>query len=364
MSTALPTIPGSASPPSLDNSFGAWLLGTFFGLLMQGMIYHQAYRYFRLYPEDPALLKVWVVIVVYAYLVTNYFNPEVLLGPPIWFVPDQDFGVVPFSDDIALRSMASLPILGSFAAVVSQSFFARRVYKFGPRYRIIVAIAMLCYLAFFGFYTTLSIKIFHVEDFQGFLKFSWMASVGSSPMMVGDFLTTAVLIYALRRSRTGIVRTDSLLDLLIIYAVSTGLLICIFNVLNVAFAIALPDNLIYTATSIMLTKLYANTFLVALNTRHSLGDRGAVTGDLHFSTSRTTVLHGLKTAQIRHAHIPQLPLVAAGPPQSTALELKRMTTSDFMEPSRSTKEEDNESKHYELGPENRVMNDAVERARK
>ncbi|KAI0651207.1 hypothetical protein C8Q79DRAFT_1004511 [Trametes meyenii] len=346
MSTTLPTALVPASPPSLDNSFGAWLLGTFFGLLMQGMIYHQAYRYFRLYPKDPALLKAWVVAVVYAYLVTNYFKPEVLLGTPVW-------------------SMALLPILGSFAAVVSQSFFARRVYMFGPRYRIIVAIAMLCYLAFFGFYTTLSVKIFHVKDLQGFLKFSWMASVGSSLMMVGDFLTTAVLIYALRRSRTGITRTDSLLDLLIMYAVSTGLLICVFNVLNVAFAIALPDNLIYTATSIMLTKLYANTFLVALNTRHSLGDRGAITGDLDLSSFSMAVLRGLKTDRVRHAQIPKLPLVSAQTlPAGTAIELKTVATLDFTASSRSTQVDDPESKKSGMGVENHVENDTLERTRK
>ncbi|KAI0651201.1 hypothetical protein C8Q79DRAFT_18240 [Trametes meyenii] len=254
-------LPVSPAPfPSLDNTLGAWLLGTCFGLIMQGMIYHQAYQYYRLYPNDRIILKLWVVVVVfietvnsaltihtsYVYLITNYSNPASLLGPPVW-------------------SLSILPIPASFAALVSQTFFARRVYLFGPRRgRIaVVTAAMTCYLGFFGIFAALSVRTFHTNDFQEFLKFSWMASVGSSLLMVGDFMTTAVLIFTLRRSRTGVTRTDSLLDLLIMYAISTGLLICIFNILNVAFAIAEPDNLIYTAISMVLAKLYANTFLVA-----------------------------------------------------------------------------------------------------
>ncbi|KAI0632953.1 hypothetical protein C8Q77DRAFT_1120639 [Trametes polyzona] len=264
------SLAGSEVPqfPSLDNSLGAWLLGTFAGTLLQGVVIYQTYRYFALYPKDALYLKIWVIAVLfletvntaltmhtsYTYLVTNYFNPTIMLGAPIW-------------------SMALLPVPGSIAAVVSQCFFARRVYMLGRKFRPIVAIAILCYLLFIGFYTTITIKTFQVRDFQDFLKFSWMASAGSSLMMVGDFLLTFILIYYLHVNRTGMTRTDSLLDVLIYYFVGTGLLICIFNVLNVVFALAFPKNLIYTAISIILTKLYANSFLVALNMREWLGHR-------------------------------------------------------------------------------------------
>lgn len=61
---------------------GAWLIGTFVGILsvsdtihvyirfadnrcvprlsLQGVAYHQTYHYFRLYPKDPRYLKLWV----------------------------------------------------------------------------------------------------------------------------------------------------------------------------------------------------------------------------------------------------------------------------------------------------------------
>ncbi|KAI8990418.1 hypothetical protein BD414DRAFT_483569 [Trametes punicea] len=316
----VPLLPSSGLP-HLDNTLGAWLVGTFIGTLLQGTVYHQAYRYFRMYPNDPQYLKIWVIIVVlletlntvltmhssYVYLITNYFDPIALLGAPVW-------------------SMTILPIPGSLAAVVCQTFFVRRVYMVGRRYLPLVVVAMVCFLAFSGFYTALSIRSLQVNNFQEALKFSWMASTGSSFIMLGDFLVTSVLIYALRKSRTGITRTDSLLDLLIIYAISTGLVICIFNALNVAFSLAYPHNLIYSAFSIVLTKLYANTLLVALNTRKSLAQRG-ITGESETNPFATTILRGQKASTMVVSGRNALQTTTAAPPsQPTVIELKMMPT--------------------------------------
>ena len=49
-----------------------------------------------------------------------------------------------------------------------------------------------------------------------------MISVGSAQAITADTLLTSVLIVTLRRRRTGIRRTDSMIDVLILYAVSTG----------------------------------------------------------------------------------------------------------------------------------------------
>ncbi|RDX54121.1 hypothetical protein OH76DRAFT_1479169 [Lentinus brumalis] len=221
-SGAVPFLP--VKLPALDNTMGAWLVGTFISLLLQGVGYHQTYRYFRLYPDDPRWLKLWVILVTlvetlntvlsmhvcYYNLVTNYFNPTILLAGPVW-------------------SLKFLPVPGSIAAVITQLFFARRVYKIDRRFRPIAIIAATLVLAFAGCYIAL----------------------------------------------TGL-GTDSMVDLIIMYTVSSGLIICIFNVLNVAFSVAWPDNLIYAGTSIVLTKLYSNTFLVSLNARQSLTDRGVM----------------------------------------------------------------------------------------
>ncbi|EIW56553.1 uncharacterized protein TRAVEDRAFT_49376 [Trametes versicolor FP-101664 SS1] len=319
--------------PSLDNTLGVWLIGTFLGTLLQGLVVFQTYRYFCLYPKDPLYLKLWVFAVLilemlnsaltmhtsYVYLVSNFFNPAILQGPIV-------------------RSLAIYPIPAALAGLVSQCFFVRRVYMLGRRFRFLAAITMPCYVLFLGFCTALSIKGLQVANLDEFRKYSWLASAASCVLLVADFLITAVLIRFLRGSRTGLTRTDSLLDTLIIYAVGTGLLIwpisSVFNILNVVFALACPNNLIYTAISMILTKLYANSFLVALNLRDSLGNIGSI-GATDTSPFGSTLLRGNRAPGGRTG-LGTLRFGFSGPSSepASAIELKmapgisRDTTSD------------------------------------
>ncbi|KAI0706323.1 hypothetical protein C8Q76DRAFT_749192 [Earliella scabrosa] len=88
--------------------------------------------------------------------------------------------------------------------------------------------------------------------------------------VTADILLTIVLIHVLRQNRTGVKRTDSMLDVMIMYSMNTGLLTGVFNLLSLLFAFIRPADLIYIGIGIPGTKMYANTLLAALNSRHSL----------------------------------------------------------------------------------------------
>ncbi|RPD60589.1 hypothetical protein L226DRAFT_559744 [Lentinus tigrinus ALCF2SS1-7] len=262
---ASPASSMTAELPRMDDIYGALLLGTFACVLLQGMVFHQTYRYFKLYPKDATYLKLWVTIVnvielvttamsmhaCYYYMVSHAFDPTVLLKIPVW-------------------SVTWLPIPGSLAAVSVELFFARRLWLVGARFRPVVVLAILLNLGFFSCFTAMAVLSGSAADPAGFLRYSYLASVAAGLIGISDVMVTASLIYVLHTRRTGIKQTNSKIDLLIKYAVSTGLIICVFNVLNVSFSIAHPHNWIYAGISIAMTKLYANTFLVSLNARHSL----------------------------------------------------------------------------------------------
>ncbi|KAJ3005105.1 hypothetical protein NUW54_g4494 [Trametes sanguinea] len=79
--------------PSLNNSLGAFIIGTYISLMLYGLTLHQSYRYFRLFPKDLLLMRIIVVATLiletvhtalcmhtcYYYLVVNYSNPAALL---------------------------------------------------------------------------------------------------------------------------------------------------------------------------------------------------------------------------------------------------------------------------------------------
>ncbi|KAL1938575.1 hypothetical protein VTO73DRAFT_11598 [Trametes versicolor] len=84
-------------PPPLDDTFGAYLVGTFIGLVLLGVTICQAYGYARAFPGDPLRLKILVALAVsleivssgmnihsnYYHMVTNFFHPE-NIGPGVW----------------------------------------------------------------------------------------------------------------------------------------------------------------------------------------------------------------------------------------------------------------------------------------
>ncbi|KAI0325088.1 hypothetical protein GY45DRAFT_1375019 [Cubamyces sp. BRFM 1775] len=292
-STMAPLNPFALLPPAphLDNSFGAFLLATFFGLI-----------YFRLFIQDIKLIKSIVLSTVvletvhivlcmhicYYYLVTNYFNPLALLDG-VW-------------------SIRILPISTALVILLSEGFFVRRVYLIGARYRPVVLVVPILMLVVLGFAIAASAEAFIRPTFSDFDKVAWMTSAAFGAAVVIDLLLTGTLIITLQKSRTGFKRTDSLIDVLIIYTINTGLLTGIFSVLSLIFALVSPDNLIYSAFNIIATKCYANSLLAVLNSRKMLADKIQEdcfnSGSFAMSSVQRTVQ---RSGAAERWNVPQLP---------------------------------------------------------
>ncbi|KAI0636240.1 hypothetical protein C8Q77DRAFT_1155943 [Trametes polyzona] len=271
--------------PALDNSYGAMLLGTSFGLMLYGLTIHQSYRYFRLYPRDLKLFKVFVLLILtmetvhtviwmiacYHFLVTDYFNPAGLLTGH-WTV----------QVNVAITGASNL---------LCQTFYARRVFLLGPKSRWVVGLAGLSMVACLGFDIGATVEAFRLS-LTDFPRFSWLVSGAYGCAVATDVLLTGALIRVLLRSRTGFKRTDSTLDMLIVYSINTGLLTrqaYVTGLLVFVFALILPGNYIYAGISIVNAKLYANSVLAVLNSRRSLASSTRVVDDFEmYPTSNSS----------------------------------------------------------------------------
>ncbi|KAI0668078.1 hypothetical protein C8Q78DRAFT_1048224 [Trametes maxima] len=102
---------------------------------------------------------------------------------------------------------------------------------------------------------------------------SWSISVAYGIAVIVDVILTSTLVFMLRRSRIGSRRSDSLIHVLILYTVNTGLLTSIVSIAVFVFALMLPGNLIYAGISIVGAKLYANSVLAVINSRSAINDK-------------------------------------------------------------------------------------------
>ncbi|KAI0833817.1 hypothetical protein BC628DRAFT_54861 [Trametes gibbosa] len=250
--------------PSLNSTYGAVLIGTFIGLLLYGVTLHQAYRYARRHLMDSLYIKSYVGFLVilgtwhavvsmhmnYWYLVINYFQPLALFKP-VW-------------------SIDILPISTAIAIISCQCFFARRVYLVGKRFRPLVAIAAILFLGEFGFALAGSVQAFILPSLAAYRNVAWVNSAGFGIAVGVDTMMTTVLVYVLRGSRTGFKRTNSVIDLLIAYTVTTGFLTDVFSTFSLVMALVGPENLIYAASNIVTTQLYIICVLGTLNSRRPL----------------------------------------------------------------------------------------------
>ncbi|KAI0750059.1 hypothetical protein C8Q80DRAFT_1269839 [Daedaleopsis nitida] len=272
-----PAAPATLSP--LDDTFGALLIGTFIGLVLYGIFVHQAYRYFKLYQDDERWLKVLVIVLLYFYLVTSYDKPERLITGT-WYA-------------------------SSFISVLSLMIVTLQVYQLtdsgivGGRYRLVVYVAILCLLGELAFFSLASAEAFIKPIFVDFQQYTWLISAGAAMVQAADMLLTTVLMIMLRNSRTGLKRMDTVLDTLMLYAMTTGRwfyphrcfllsitvthsMNSVVNSLSFIFSLLFSSKLIYGATGIVCTKLYANSLLAALNARKSLTLRAMYDLDAHW----------------------------------------------------------------------------------
>ncbi|KAI1785108.1 hypothetical protein LXA43DRAFT_1100669 [Ganoderma leucocontextum] len=264
------------TPPPLDNTLGALLIGTLCTSVLCGLSVHQTYRYFRIYGSDPQLLKVMVVTLCvldaahemmaihlsYFYLITNYFNPIRLLSG-VW-------------------SLRLIVTVTGLTATITHLFFARRVFILSGGQRFYPFCAVILIVAELGFCITATVAIFVDVTFARFQEHSsWIIYTALGLRVVTDFILTISLIFFLQRSRTGFKSTDTMIDVLILYAINTGLVtrqvpvcacvsmaivlqlpsISLFSLAAAITAFVLPDTLIYIAIYIVSSNMYSSSVI-------------------------------------------------------------------------------------------------------
>nr|VWP01002.1 Serine/threonine-protein phosphatase (EC [Ganoderma boninense] len=227
---------------SVTDTYGAFLIGTYCALMLYGLVLHQSYHYFRVYAADARWIKALVTVTLiletivtalnldaaYNYLVTNYANPD-LERPLYWYRP------------IVYCSVRRTGNSGWSGGEL---------------------IKELCR--------------FQAHNITEALNYSYLVSARNAAATVADSFMTVVLIYSLRQSRTGIKRTDSMLNVLVLYAVNTGLLISAFNVLCLVFGFVFPQSFTYIAVDLVASRLYANSLLAALTSRKLIAEKSHV----------------------------------------------------------------------------------------
>ncbi|KAJ7913307.1 hypothetical protein B0H13DRAFT_501599 [Mycena leptocephala] len=245
------------------------LIGFAVATTIYGISVLQVYLYYRCYPRDRLMLKFTVALLfildtlgttfvahsLYTCYVFNFFDPIKSLEIP-W-------------------SFAAEKFLVTFTTFVAQSFYAHTIWKATvnkPTTWIIMFLAV----------ASLSLGIVTTEEIFGHSlavigtrHFAIISGLVQGIASLNDVLITAALCYFLRRNRRDIPTTNAMVDTLILYAVSRGVLTAIAQILFLITNVGFPGSSYYQPFHQTVGKLYVNSVL-ALNVRSTFAQRSEI----------------------------------------------------------------------------------------
>ncbi|KAG7100032.1 hypothetical protein E1B28_001818 [Marasmius oreades] len=284
----------AALTAAVKETLGAAFIGFCIGTTLYGITMLQTYLYLKSYPKDP----IWSKLLVGMFWALDTFT-TVLIAHLIYTYVVLNFGD-PVADEKIPWSFALENEIVDIITLMAQCYFAYQLFRLSPKNLKIVPvfIAMLALAAFF-----LDIKVtaqlFSNLSFSEALSersFNVTGSVVQGLCALCDILITVSLIYTLRNWRSGISsRTTIIIDNLILYAVTRGILTAICQIMFMALNASMPGHTFWQPFHQAVGKLYVNSVLASLNFRPVAGPNsgsGAVPIGKDMDTNSTQIRFG------------------------------------------------------------------------
>ncbi|KAK7690033.1 hypothetical protein QCA50_006678 [Cerrena zonata] len=246
-----------------DKTIGTLMIGIVFNTYLFGLVTFQFAKYYRTKFNDPPAIKLMVlflfildtvhsasvIFMLWDYVVTNYANPEALSigGWPLLFTP----------------------CATAMAAICTQAFLGYRIYRLTGS-KILYGIILTISIPAFVVGMVVGAEAIVISILADLPKINNPVIAWLSMQVAADVMITVVLTTIFARSKTGIRRTDTVLNRLIRGTIQTGLFASIFSLGDLITFLTLPDTNLYGMFAIPIGRIYTNTLLDTLLTRDAL----------------------------------------------------------------------------------------------
>ncbi|KAJ7780727.1 hypothetical protein DFH07DRAFT_949940 [Mycena maculata] len=313
----------SDSVPTLAATYGAWLISLFLETLLYGIGVLQTWLYFQWYPADTWSIKLPVALVMQvdsSPCSWPYFNQRAcstrffettqisffFRSSYVRFV--QQFGII----QVDLLWSDSLQLLANYlSAFTVQMYFTSSIYRLtrepanlkvhkasGLGICVVAVLAMVQISAGIA-QTILSYKLRSFAKLENTKAITTLQTAGS---LACDIVITVYLcVFLARNKRTGLPRTEKMMNTLMINAVNRGMLTALSSGLTMILFLAFPDTFWFFLSLAPNSKLYMNSMLATLNMRKHV--RNMVTTDGGWNTvelgSLRTDTHTVRTVHRR-----------------------------------------------------------------
>jgi len=182
------------------------------------------------------------------------------------------FGILNRKVDVDIPwSFTAEKLLVTIITFIAQSFYAHTIWKVSKSKIPTAFISVLAIGAFgLGIYTTVHLFQNPALDSISTRGFLIVSGLVQGLAALNDIVITGALSYYLHNKRSSLPSSDKLIDTLILYAVSRGVLTAIAQIMFLVLNVALPNHQFWLPFHMAVGKLYVNSVLATLNVRQSL----------------------------------------------------------------------------------------------
>jgi len=247
----------------LDNTLGAAFIGNIVAAVLYGITCLQTFVYYKKGKGDQAWFKaiiyfLWfldtfhlalITHALYFYLITSYANPLTLLFPT-WSILSQVY--VTCVSDLIVRVI-----------------YARRVWMISRNVFIALLVVVTSTVALSAGIAFASLA-FKGKTFASLTHISYLMYTALGSAVVADIIIASALCTSLARSRTGFKKTDSMVTVLMLYAINSSVLTTVCSAACFVTYTIWPEQFTFIGIYFCLSKLIFNSLLAMLNGRSSL----------------------------------------------------------------------------------------------
>ncbi|KAI3615728.1 QCR6 subunit6 of the ubiquinol cytochrome-c reductase complex [Moniliophthora roreri] len=273
--------------PGLELTIGAAFIGGVIQIFLFAVASVQTFIFFKANSETHHVNKwmvflLWllavlhvvsVIHVIFFYLVTSGGKID---GPLVWsYVSETSLEVGGVWDG----SNCKLTTFQLLLTNLTQILYAMRLWQLmrGIVQRLILFTALGCLIglnlgesALYHFPGDIPLRVSQVPTIGGLsnVDFAWAVKLDFSATSLIDFILSIALVHNLAKPGKRLDWTDKSLDVILAYALNTGILASFFSLTCPIVYSLMPDNLVFLCLRIILTGLYVNSLLAMLNARY------------------------------------------------------------------------------------------------
>lgn len=190
---------------------------------------------------------------------------------------------------IIIHSFDAEVMMTAVVVLIVELFFVVRIYKLNSKNWLVPAVITVLAVGSFGSCTAFVVAQIQDDSTVGLSKKDRVGTISAfnGSAALADILITIALSWNLSQSRSGIPRTNNVIQKMLTYTINRGVLVTVTQTLTLIMYSVEQTNLHWMPTHLSINKVYVITMLAILNTRPALREQlnSAVTESLAFNSS-------------------------------------------------------------------------------